>query len=138
VSLYIVSCLQVVPPNGSERATVLTLKSIPIVVMNEGVKVSSQKRRRRHDLPTPLMGSDWTELATPYETGGGNGNAPESPMSSTGAKGSVVLDVVLSIPHELVVLTFDEKVVVGVAPSARCHGCLSVFGRWLRVREELS
>lgn len=29
------------------------LKSIPMVVMKEGVHASSQKRRRRHDLPTP-------------------------------------------------------------------------------------
>jgi hypothetical protein len=29
------------------------LKSIPIVVMNDGVHASSQKRRRRQDLPTP-------------------------------------------------------------------------------------
>ena len=28
-------------------------KSMPIVVMKEGVHESSQKRRRRHDLPTP-------------------------------------------------------------------------------------
>jgi len=32
-----------------------THKSIPIVVMNEGVHESSQKRRRRHDLPTPVQ-----------------------------------------------------------------------------------
>jgi hypothetical protein len=30
-----------------------TLKSIPIVVMKLGVQLSSQNRRRRHDLPTP-------------------------------------------------------------------------------------
>ena len=30
------------------------LKSMPIVVMNEGVKLSSLNRRRQHDLPTPL------------------------------------------------------------------------------------
>jgi len=29
------------------------LKSIPIVVIKEGVHASSQKRRRRQDLPTP-------------------------------------------------------------------------------------
>lgn len=29
------------------------LKSIPIVVMNDGVKESSLKRNRQHDLPTP-------------------------------------------------------------------------------------
>lgn len=29
------------------------LKSIPIVVMNEGVNESSLKRRRQHDFPTP-------------------------------------------------------------------------------------
>src|SRR5687767_9320252 len=29
------------------------LKSIPIVVMKDGVKESSLKRRRQHDLPTP-------------------------------------------------------------------------------------
>lgn len=32
---------------------VLILKSIPIVVMNEGVKESSLNRNRQHDLPTP-------------------------------------------------------------------------------------
>ena len=32
---------------------VLILKSIPIVVMNEGVKESSLNRSRQHDLPTP-------------------------------------------------------------------------------------
>ena len=30
------------------------LKSIPIVVINEGVQASSQNRRRRQDLPTPV------------------------------------------------------------------------------------
>lgn len=30
-----------------------TLKSIPMVVMNDGVQASSQNRSRRHDLPTP-------------------------------------------------------------------------------------
>lgn len=29
------------------------LKSMPIVVMNDGVQASSQKRRSKHDLPTP-------------------------------------------------------------------------------------
>lgn len=29
------------------------LKSMPMVVMNEGVKLSSEKRSRQHDLPTP-------------------------------------------------------------------------------------
>jgi hypothetical protein len=29
------------------------LKSMPIVVMKEGVKLSSLKRRRQQDLPTP-------------------------------------------------------------------------------------
>lgn len=29
------------------------LKSMPIVVMKDGVKESSLKRRRQHDLPTP-------------------------------------------------------------------------------------
>lgn len=29
------------------------LKSMPIVVINEGVHASSQKRSKRHDLPTP-------------------------------------------------------------------------------------
>jgi len=29
------------------------LKSIPIVVIKDGVHASSQKRRRRQDLPTP-------------------------------------------------------------------------------------
>lgn len=29
------------------------LKSMPMVVMKLGVQASSQKRRRRHDLPTP-------------------------------------------------------------------------------------
>ena len=29
------------------------LKSIPMVVMNEGVHASSQNRRSRHDFPTP-------------------------------------------------------------------------------------
>jgi hypothetical protein len=32
---------------------VLILKSMPIVVMNEGVKESSLNRSRQHDLPTP-------------------------------------------------------------------------------------
>jgi hypothetical protein len=32
---------------------VLILKSMPIVVMKDGVKESSLKRRRQHDLPTP-------------------------------------------------------------------------------------
>ncbi len=32
---------------------VLILKSIPIVVIKEGVKESSEKRRRQQDLPTP-------------------------------------------------------------------------------------
>lgn len=32
---------------------VLILKSMPMVVMKEGVKESSLKRRRQHDLPTP-------------------------------------------------------------------------------------
>ena len=41
-----------------------TLKSMPIVVMNDGVQLSSQKRRRRHDFPTPsevggLEGQRW-------------------------------------------------------------------------------
>ena len=31
------------------------LKSIPIVVMNDGVHESSQKRRSKHDLPTPVV-----------------------------------------------------------------------------------
>jgi hypothetical protein len=33
---------------------VLILKSMPIVVMNEGVKESSLNLSRQHDLPTPL------------------------------------------------------------------------------------
>ena len=32
---------------------VLILKSMPIVVIKEGVKESSLNRRRQHDLPTP-------------------------------------------------------------------------------------
>jgi len=36
------------------RSIVLILKSIPMVVMKEGVKLSSENRRRQHDLPTPL------------------------------------------------------------------------------------
>lgn len=32
---------------------VLILKSIPIVVMKDGVNESSLKRSRQHDLPTP-------------------------------------------------------------------------------------
>lgn len=32
---------------------VLILKSMPMVVMKEGVKESSLKRSRQHDLPTP-------------------------------------------------------------------------------------
>lgn len=32
---------------------VLILKSMPIVVMKDGVKESSLKRSRQHDLPTP-------------------------------------------------------------------------------------
>ena len=39
------------------------LKSIPIVVMNDGVHESSQKRRSRHDLPTPIV-SVYTCLPT--------------------------------------------------------------------------
>ena len=33
---------------------VLILKSIPMVVMKDVVKASSQKRSKRHDLPTPV------------------------------------------------------------------------------------
>ena len=32
---------------------VLILKSMPMVVMKDGVKESSLKRSRQHDLPTP-------------------------------------------------------------------------------------
>jgi hypothetical protein len=32
---------------------VLILKSMPMVVMKDGVKESSLKRRRQHDFPTP-------------------------------------------------------------------------------------
>lgn len=35
------------------RSMVLILKSMPIVVINEGVKLSSEKRSRQHDFPTP-------------------------------------------------------------------------------------
>ena len=31
------------------------LKSMPMVVMKEGVQASSQKRSRRHDFPTPAQ-----------------------------------------------------------------------------------
>ena len=33
---------------------VLILKSMPMVVMKEGVQASSQKRSSRHDFPTPV------------------------------------------------------------------------------------
>lgn len=35
------------------NSIVRILKSIPIVVMNDGVKESSLNRSRQHDLPTP-------------------------------------------------------------------------------------
>ena len=35
------------------NSIVRILKSIPMVVMKEGVKESSLNRRRQHDLPTP-------------------------------------------------------------------------------------
>ena len=42
------------------------LKSIPIVVMKDGVQASSQKRRRRQDLPTPgrrmRMEARWKDM----------------------------------------------------------------------------
>lgn len=46
---------------------VLILKSMPMVVMNEGVHASSQKRNSRHDLPTPespISSSLMTEAAS--------------------------------------------------------------------------
>jgi len=51
------------------------LKSIPIVVIKEGVHASSQKRRRRQDLPTP--DSTWLRNSVKCVWW----NAPESPIS---------------------------------------------------------
>lgn len=64
------------------------LKSMPIVVMKEGVKLSSLKRRRQHDLPTPespirrsficrwrceLVGSNWELHIVAVLAAGGEG-----------------------------------------------------------------
>ena len=49
------------------------LKSMPIVVMKEGVHASSQKRRRRHDLPTPEIWVNSVQLI-------GYCRIPESPI----------------------------------------------------------
>jgi len=38
------------------------LKSMPMVVMNDGVHASSQKRNNRHDLPTPTVRDVCTHL----------------------------------------------------------------------------
>lgn len=52
------------------------LKSIPIVVMKDGVHASSQNRSRRHDLPTPvnMTRCHMNEPRDGFEI-------PESPMS---------------------------------------------------------
>lgn len=53
---------------------VLILKSIPMVVMNEGVQASSQNRRSRQDLPTPIHSNYYNPQMTIREY------EPESPM----------------------------------------------------------
>lgn len=50
------------------------LKSMPIVVMKEGVKESSLKRRRQHDFPTPespIRRSLICEVEVSWRFGGG-------------------------------------------------------------------
>lgn len=51
------------------------LKSMPMVVMKEGVHASSQKRRSRQDLPTPA-----TRLRAHTTSSSPRTTIPESPM----------------------------------------------------------
>lgn len=57
-------CSLILFPSSS---MVRILKSMPIVVIKEGVQASSQNRSRRHDLPTPVHGRcQHRILALPY------------------------------------------------------------------------
>ena len=77
---------------------VLILKSMPIVVINDGVKLSSEKRSRQHDFPTPespirssfiyMRGQHWT-----VEGGGGglSGEAYQEVIISGAGHGGCVM-----------------------------------------------
>lgn len=60
------------------NSMVLILKSIPMVVMKEGVHASSQNRSKRHDFPTPAVGLVKLESHGTQS----DDNLPESPMRS--------------------------------------------------------
>lgn len=51
------------------RSMVRILKSMPIVVMNEGVKLSSENRSRQHDFPTPESPIRSSFIYTPWSAG---------------------------------------------------------------------
>lgn len=54
------------------------LKSMPIVVMKEGVHASSQNLSRRQDFPTPIE-----SISCTYPDHDDDKKVPESPMSSS-------------------------------------------------------
>ena len=61
------------------------LKSIPIVVIKEGVHASSQKRRRRQDLPTPDNLRNRVNVGVLQRTG----ITDEQELLSTGSMGEL-------------------------------------------------
>ena len=95
------------------------LKSMPIVVMNEGVHASSQKRSRRHDLPTPVyrgLNDDILEMGAAYQSRqlGGAGKDKLLQLSQGQQKGNIY---------------FDEEIIV-----RRGH-CAVVVRKRLRILE---
>ena len=93
------------------------MKSIPIVVIKEGVQASSQNRSKRHDFPTPKQQqasnkhrSARTEVALssldPFE---GKLFSPESPIRSSYRN---MIRALAIVPRDISATYLDQVVVV--------------------------
>jgi hypothetical protein len=63
------------------------LKSMPIVVIKEGVNWSSLNRRRRHDLPTPIQARAHVSTNPRDRRGGESGKEKGARQSREGGRG---------------------------------------------------